>query len=220
MDYVCRGIFLVQCNNCLYNNSIDEFDNLDVDKLAKYVKNFLLQVTGLNLKLYVIELDELPNDTIYGNLYREGSDFYIFVNTKKTSCWQRFTRCKELVQLYVDMGNPEIPKYALSDIITQIKETNEPQRKLSKGHGDYEFPKGFTSEALAYLMALDLFFKVEHKGVLNDLYKRLEEKTADFTYFDIADTFKCPEYLTKQYLRDLGQTSYQYYEENPLDKQY
>jgi hypothetical protein len=156
---------------------------------------------------------EAEDDSVYGLYTKEVTEklviIYIVVNTKKSICWQRFTICKEMIHPYLEFDNTNDPftVYNTEDILRQIKETNEAQRNLSLGN-NVDFPQGFNSEALAYIIACDLFFKVDYKSILCDIQEEIENKTSEFSYHDLADIFKCPEKnATILYMEKIGSQS-------------
>ena len=208
---------LSQTGGQFYDN-INEIEQFQEEKFKNLMCAYLEK--SLNKPINVCYID-FESDCIYGALSVDEQDLlidiYIAINRKKSNCWQRFVICKEMVQLYVDMDpdrSSRWQKYKTADIITQIKETNEAQRKLSiEIDKSYDFKNRSGADMLASYIAADLFFKKDYKGDLYELEKDLNKGNANLTYYDIADMFKCPEYITEHYMKEINEASYKYDEQ-------
>ncbi|MDR1682994.1 MAG: hypothetical protein LBS25_06370 [Candidatus Symbiothrix sp.] len=212
--------------NCTPEFYMDEEGILRIDYklLAESVCSYLVDKSESfpnDCEIHWFTFDN-ENDAMYALVTRKDNCIYIGVSKKITQCWLRFALCKEITNLYVDWEFSKIPKdfqhrtkYEINEFEEQLRNANKGQRILSidKSETD-EFPQSFNSEVLAYIITSDLFFNLKYKKELLSEYNQIT--SGQSTYFDIANKYKCPEFVTTQYLEDIVTMSIDYFENHPV----
>ncbi|HWZ22085.1 MAG TPA: hypothetical protein VNW06_05495 [Cytophagaceae bacterium] len=170
---------------------------------------------GVN-EIIVNKYSRFPTANICGILLLNRGVATIYVNSNRTECWQRFTVCKELLQLYIDCTKaPSAASiYTGSDIVKQIEDLVETQDKLKTAtlattgfHGSLDpFSDKVSSEMEAIATAIDLVFpKKLKKQIISDV--PIFVASGGYKWLDIAEIVKMPEYVVNTYYRSFHNIS-------------
>ncbi len=205
-------------NDVVYSDKL-RLSKLDIESLSVYIRNYLRKVTKNPLIEITYKKIKFPNDSIHGigilKKNSDSNDIVIYINESLNHCKTRFAMCKELIQAYLDCGEFNFDRaiYSPIDIIPQIKEANECQRKLNnpQQNGDFSFPIGFNTEALSFVISGDLFFPVSDKKMIKLIGEKLIDATHTLTNYDLSYIYKCPEYMTEMYRESVEKVAMEYF---------
>lgn len=202
------------CHDTIYDNGV--LPKLQTKALAQIVLD-RLKVMDCGIKEIIVnKYSRFPSNSICGVLLNNGGKANIYVNSNRTECWQRFTICKELLQLYIDCTS--VPSttslYNGSQIVKQITELVDAQDKLiaeatsATGLNNVSdpFPENVTTEMEAIVTAMDLVFAKRYKKeILNEIPSILSNR--ELRPYDIANIMKMPEFVVTTYYRSFHNIS-------------
>jgi Zn-dependent peptidase ImmA (M78 family) len=217
---ITQGILLShnlqKINNTFYDNvsspkSICNIPQINTDKLALIIKNQVEKIYQIpKLSIIAKYSEDLPNGNLYGYVVTKNDIATIVINKGLNKCWERFTLCKELLQLYFDYQDGE-SVYSSEQIINQLDHLINNQKrfistfKTSVKDYEIEFSNDSASELIAYIMAIDLIFPIQCRIELEKNYE--EVLNGKLTFYDIAYSFKMPENIIKFYFSHLNDIS-------------
>lgn len=207
LDEVRDGIILSHDFSDTNHDFIYETDSgflakLKTQEIGQIVLDYLKKTTNIT-QIDVRRCSWFPNSSICGMVLLNNQGIAtIYVNDKLNECWQRFTICKELMQLYIDgQAESEASIYAGNEIVKQIKDLVETQENLlntsNSTFSNSPFTDKVSSEMKAVAMAMDLIFPIRYRTHLSVIPELLS--TQEIKAFDVASVFKMPEYVINAY---------------------
>lgn len=187
------------------------FHRICIVSLSDFITEHLKKVTGNGLIKINIKKIKFPRDSsIYGSVYRNSntSEITIYINGDLNECWCRFAICKELIQLYVDGDVGKIHQfYTPKNIKEQMRDLVRSQRTLTNASEEIQFDEGFNLEATAFITTVDLIFPIADKNNLFVLGGMIDSNKYQYTNYDLALSYKMPEFIVKFYRRYIEKQS-------------